>query len=50
VVDNQSVETLTQYRYYNHGQLTTVMNRNGDTVRNFLGGENTDRFVDYVYG
>ena len=35
VVDNQAVETLTQYRYDEHGQLSAVINRNGDTVRNF---------------
>ena len=35
VADNQAVETLTQYRYGEHGQLTAVINRNGDTVRSF---------------
>ena len=35
VVNNQAVETLTQYRYDEHGQLTAVINRNGDTVRSF---------------
>ncbi|MEN4825192.1 RHS repeat-associated core domain-containing protein [Pseudomonas sp. P39-UII1] len=35
VVDNQGVETLTQYRYDEHGQLSAVVNRNGDTVRSF---------------
>ncbi|WP_225923539.1 DUF6531 domain-containing protein, partial [Pseudomonas vlassakiae] len=35
VVDNQAVETLTQYRYDEHGQLSAVINRNGDTVRSF---------------
>jgi YD repeat-containing protein len=30
VVNNQAVETLTQYRYDEHGQLTTVINRNGE--------------------
>ncbi|MFJ4068953.1 hypothetical protein ACIPW4_27275, partial [Pseudomonas sp. NPDC089996] len=32
IVDNQAVETLTQYRYDEHGQLSAVINRNGDTV------------------
>ncbi|MCE5990383.1 RHS repeat protein, partial [Pseudomonas sp. LM20] len=31
VVNNQAVETLTQYRYDEHGQLSAVINRNGDT-------------------
>jgi len=31
VVDSQVVETLTQYRYDEHGQLPAVINRNGDT-------------------
>ncbi len=35
VVNNQAVETLTQYRYDEHGQLSAVINRNGDTVRSF---------------
>ncbi len=35
VVNNQAVETLTQYRYDEHGQLNVVVNRNGDTVRTF---------------
>ncbi|MET3052349.1 RHS repeat-associated core domain-containing protein [Pseudomonas alkylphenolica] len=35
VVNNQAVETLTQYRYDEQGQLSTVINRNGDTVRSF---------------
>ncbi len=35
VVNNEAVETLTQYRYDEQGQLTTVINRNGDTVRSF---------------
>ena len=35
VVNNEAVETLTQYRYDEHGQLSAVINRNGDTVRNF---------------
>ena len=35
VVNNQAVETLTQYRYDEHGQLNAVINRNGDTVRSF---------------
>ncbi len=35
VVDNQAVETLTQYRYDEHGQLSAVRNRNGDSVRSF---------------
>ena len=35
VVNNQAVETLTQYRYDEHGQLNAVVNRNGDTVRTF---------------
>ncbi|WP_028626050.1 RHS repeat-associated core domain-containing protein [Pseudomonas plecoglossicida] len=35
VVNNQPVETLTQYRYDEHGQLSAVVNRNGDTVRSF---------------
>ncbi|MFR0675087.1 hypothetical protein ACLUUI_16010 [Enterobacterales bacterium AW_CKDN230030176-1A_HGKHYDSX7] len=35
VVNNQAVETLTQYRYDEHGQLNAVVNRNGDTVRSF---------------
>ncbi|WDY60294.1 RHS repeat-associated core domain-containing protein [Pseudomonas sp. PSKL.D1] len=35
VVDDQAVETLTQYRYDEHGQLNAVINRNGDTVRSF---------------
>jgi YD repeat-containing protein len=33
VVNNEAVETLTQYRYDEHGQLSAVINRNGDTVR-----------------
>ncbi|TDF83724.1 RHS repeat-associated core domain-containing protein, partial [Pseudomonas sp. H9] len=35
VVNNQAVETLTQYRYDEHGQLSEVINRNGDSVRRF---------------
>ncbi|CAM3321291.1 hypothetical protein GCM10011247_16100 [Pseudomonas plecoglossicida] len=35
VVNNEAVETLTQYRYDEHGQLSAVINRNGDTVRSF---------------
>ncbi|WAC00434.1 DUF6531 domain-containing protein [Pseudomonas putida] len=35
VVNNEAVETLAQYRYDEHGQLSTVINRNGDTVRSF---------------
>ncbi|CAI3797792.1 putative deoxyribonuclease RhsA [Pseudomonas sp. MM221] len=35
VVNNEAVETLTQYRYDEHGQLNAVINRNGDTVRSF---------------
>ncbi|WP_422418950.1 RHS repeat-associated core domain-containing protein [Pseudomonas sp. GZD-222] len=35
VVNNQAVETLTQYRYDEQGQLSTVINRNGDSVRSF---------------
>jgi len=35
VVDNQAVEKLTQYRYDEHGQLSAVINRNGDTGRSF---------------
>ena len=35
MVNNEAVETLTQYRYDEHGQLSTVINRNGDTVRSF---------------
>ncbi|WP_372240432.1 hypothetical protein [Pseudomonas sp. MN1F] len=26
---------MVKYRYDEHGQLTTVINRNGDTVRSF---------------
>ncbi|HDS1748810.1 TPA: RHS repeat protein, partial [Pseudomonas putida] len=33
--NNEAVETLAQYRYDEHGQLSTVINRNGDTVRSF---------------
>ncbi len=35
MVNNQAVETLTQYRYDEQGQLSTVINRNGDSVRSF---------------
>ncbi|MFV3383177.1 RHS repeat-associated core domain-containing protein [Pseudomonas sp. NY15354] len=35
VVNNEAVETLTQYRYDDHGQLSEVINRNGDSVRRF---------------
>ena len=35
VVNDQAVETLTQYRYDEHGQLSAVINRNGHTVRSF---------------
>ena len=35
LVNNQAVETLTQYRYDEQGQLSTVINRNGDSVRSF---------------
>ncbi|WP_313713603.1 RHS repeat-associated core domain-containing protein [Pseudomonas sp.] len=35
IVDQASVETLVQYRYDDAGQLTEVINRNGDTVREF---------------
>ncbi len=34
-MNNEAVETLAQYRYDEHGQLSTVINRNGDTVRSF---------------
>ncbi|WP_164568559.1 hypothetical protein, partial [Pseudomonas viridiflava] len=33
--DNQAVETLVQYHYDEHGQLSEVFNRNGDSVRRF---------------
>jgi len=35
VVDNLAVETLVQYRYDDNGQLTEVINRNGDLTRRF---------------
>ncbi|WP_163019894.1 DUF6531 domain-containing protein, partial [Pseudomonas viridiflava] len=35
IVDNKAVETLVQYRYDSHGQLSGVINRNGDSVRSF---------------
>ncbi|WP_134723986.1 DUF6531 domain-containing protein, partial [Pseudomonas viridiflava] len=35
IVDNQAVETLVQYHYDEHGQLSEVFNRNGDSVRRF---------------
>ncbi|MDH0747883.1 DUF6531 domain-containing protein, partial [Pseudomonas sp. GD03842] len=35
VVENEAVETLVQYRYDDNGQLTEVINRNGDSVRRF---------------
>ena len=35
VVDNLAVETLVQYRYDDNGQLTEVINRNGDSMRRF---------------
>ncbi|MNC43910.1 RHS Repeat protein [compost metagenome] len=35
VIDNEAVETLVQYRYDDNGQLTEVINRNGDSVRRF---------------
>ncbi|MGE8417145.1 DUF6531 domain-containing protein, partial [Pseudomonas sp.] len=35
VVDKVAVETLVQYRYDDNGQLTEVINRNGDAVRHF---------------
>lgn len=35
MVNNEAVQTLTQYRYDEHGQLSAVINRNGDTVRSF---------------
>nr|WP_042111436.1 hypothetical protein [Pseudomonas putida] len=34
-MNNEAVETLAQYRYDEHGQLSTVIIRNGDTVRSF---------------
>ncbi|UBM24394.1 DUF6531 domain-containing protein [Pseudomonas sp. p1(2021b)] len=39
VVNNEAVETLTQYRYDEHGQLSEVINRNGDSVRGFTYAE-----------
>ncbi len=39
VVNNEAVETLTQYRYDEHGQLSAAINRNGDTVRSFTYAE-----------
>jgi RHS repeat-associated protein len=35
VADNEAVETLVQYRYDDNGQLTEVINRNGDSMRRF---------------
>jgi RHS repeat-associated protein len=35
VVANEGVETLVQYRYDDNGQLTEVINRNGDSMRRF---------------
>ncbi|MEE4716347.1 RHS repeat-associated core domain-containing protein [Pseudomonas alliivorans] len=35
IVDNQAVETLVQYTYDSHGQLSGVINRNGHSVRTF---------------
>nr|WP_256658686.1 RHS repeat-associated core domain-containing protein [Pseudomonas sp. LP_7_YM] len=35
VVDNLAVETLVQYRYDANGQLSEVINRNGDSMRRF---------------
>lgn len=35
VVDCEAVETLVSYRYDSHGQLTGVINRNGDATRYF---------------
>ncbi|MFJ4445224.1 RHS repeat-associated core domain-containing protein [Pseudomonas sp. NPDC089422] len=35
IVGHASVETLVQYRYDDAGQLTEVINRNGDTLREF---------------
>ncbi|MBI6788695.1 PAAR/RHS domain-containing protein, partial [Pseudomonas syringae] len=35
IVGDQAVETLVRYGYDNNGQLNSVYNRNGDSVRNF---------------
>ncbi|MGE7989475.1 RHS repeat-associated core domain-containing protein [Pseudomonas sp. NPDC089554] len=35
IVDQQAVETLVRYRYDDNGQLSEVINRNGDSVRRF---------------
>jgi RHS repeat-associated protein len=35
IVDNLAVETLVQYRYDDNGQLSEVINRNGDSMRRF---------------
>ncbi|WP_054905676.1 DUF6531 domain-containing protein [Pseudomonas sp. NBRC 111144] len=35
VVGDSAVETLVRYRYDDNGQLTEVINRNGDSVRQF---------------
>jgi RHS repeat-associated protein len=40
VVDESAVETLVHYRYDDNGQLTEVINRNGDLVRHFGYAEN----------
>ncbi|GLO02511.1 RHS repeat-associated core domain-containing protein [Pseudomonas putida] len=40
VVGESAVETLVHYRYDDNGQLTEVINRNGDSVRHFGYAEN----------
>ncbi|MCI3943271.1 type IV secretion protein Rhs [Pseudomonas syringae] len=35
IVDGEAVETLVRYGYDSNGQLNSVYNRNGDSVRNF---------------